>query len=87
MKADREKVTRLLKTARGQIDGILNMIENDRYCIDISNQIIATEAILHKANREVLHGHIDMCLKEAVENGNADEKLDEIRSIIDKLTK
>lgn len=87
MKADREKVSRLLKTARGQIDGILNMIEEDRYCIDISNQIIATEAILHKVNREVLHGHIDMCVKEAIEHGNAEEKLQEIRSIVDKLTK
>lgn len=87
MKADRDKITRLLKTARGQIEGILNMIEEDRYCIDISNQIIATEAILHKANREVLHGHIDICLKEAVDTGNVDEKLKEIRSIVDKLTK
>jgi DNA-binding FrmR family transcriptional regulator len=87
MKADKEKVSRLLRTARGQIDGILNMIEEDRYCIDISNQIIATEAILHKVNREVLHGHIDMCLKEAIESGKTEEKLQEIRSIIDKLTK
>ncbi len=87
MRADREKVIRLLKTARGQIDGILNMIEEDRYCIDISNQIIATEAILNKVNREVLHGHIDMCVKEAIESGNAEVKLQEIRSIVDKLTK
>jgi DNA-binding FrmR family transcriptional regulator len=87
MKADKDKVSRLLKTARGQIDGILNMIEEDRYCIDISNQIIATEAILHKVNREVLHSHIDMCVKEAIEKGNAEEKLQEIRNIVDKLTK
>jgi DNA-binding FrmR family transcriptional regulator len=87
VKADREKVIRLLKTARGQIDGILNMIEEDRYCIDISNQIIATEAILNKVNREVLHGHIDMCVKEAIESGNMEDKLQEIRSIVDKLTK
>jgi len=87
MKADREKVSRLLRTARGQIDGILNMIEEGRYCIDISNQIMATEAILNKVNREVLHGHIDSCVKEAIETGDADQKLEEIRSIIDKLTK
>lgn len=87
MKADKEKVFRLLKTARGQIDGILNMMEDDRYCIDISNQIMATEAILNKVNREVLHAHIDMCVKEAIENGNVDQKLDEIRTVIDKLTK
>jgi DNA-binding FrmR family transcriptional regulator len=87
MKADKDKVGRLLRTARGQIEGILNMIEEDRYCIDISNQIIATEAILHKVNREVLQGHIDMCLKEAIASGNTEEKLQEIRSIVDKLTR
>lgn len=87
MKADRVKVTRLLKTARGQIDGILNMLEDDRYCIDISNQIMATEAILRKVNREVLHGHIESCVREAIETGNVTEKLDEISGIIDKLSK
>ena len=87
MKADKDKVGRLLKTARGQIDGILKMIEEDRYCIEISNQIIATEAILHKADREVLHAHIDVCVKDAIESGNTEDKLKEIRSIIDKLTK
>ena len=87
MKADEVKINRLLKTARGQVDGILKMVEDDRYCIDISNQIMATVAILNKVNQEVLHGHIDSCLKEAVETGNVSEKLDEIRGIIDKLSK
>ena len=51
MQADKAKISRLLKTARGQIDGILKMVEDDRYCIDISNQVMATEAILRKTNR------------------------------------
>ena len=42
MQADRGKINRLLKTARGQIDGILKMVEEDRYCIDISQQLQAT---------------------------------------------
>lgn len=87
MRADRAKVSRLLKTARGQIDGIINMLDEDRYCIDISNQVMATEAILRKVNQEVLHGHIDSCIREAIETGNISEKLEEIRSIIDKLSK
>ena len=36
MKADPAQVNRLLKTARGQIDGILKMVEEDRYCLDVS---------------------------------------------------
>lgn len=87
MRADNDKVSRLLKTARGQIEGILSMIEEDRYCIDIANQIMATEAILRKVNREVLHAHIDTCVREAIDTGNTSEKLDEIRSIVDKLMK
>ena len=46
MKANKDKVSNLLKTAICQLDGILKMVEEDRYCIDISNQILATSAIL-----------------------------------------
>lgn len=87
MKSDRAKAARLLKTARGQIDGLLKMVEEDRYCIDISNQVLATEAILRKVNREILHGHIEHCVKEAVENNDVEDKLEEILQIMDKLTK
>ncbi|NLK75349.1 MAG: metal-sensing transcriptional repressor [Clostridiales bacterium] len=87
MKADADKLSRLLKTARGQIDGILKMMEEDRYCIDISNQLMAIEAIIRKVNNEVLHQHIDNCVKEAIETGNTSDKLEEIKTIIDKLSK
>ena len=39
MNDERKKALQSLKTARGQIEGIIKMIEDDRYCIDISNQI------------------------------------------------
>lgn len=87
MKADKEKITRLLKTARGQLDGLLKMVEEDRYCIDISNQIMATEAILRKANKEIIHAHLGTCVKEAFEQGNEAEKIEEIMSVMDKLSK
>ena len=61
MKADKETVMRLLKTARGQLDGLLKMVEEDRYCMDISNQLLATQAILRRANREVLGAHMHSC--------------------------
>ena len=50
MKADAARTLQLLKTARGQIDGVIRMVEDDRYCIDISNQIQAASAILAKVN-------------------------------------
>ena len=68
MKADQQKVTRLLKTARGQIDGILRMVEEDRYCIDISNQMLRTQALLGTINAEVLTSHLDHCVRHAFES-------------------
>lgn len=87
MKSDKEKVMRLLKTTRGQIDGILKMVEEDRYCIDISNQLMATQAILRNVNRDVLHDHLGSCVQEAFEAGEQREKITEIMAIIDKLSK
>ena len=58
MMADTKTVLRLLKTARGQMDGIIKMVEDDRYCIDISQQLMATEAILNRANKEILAAHL-----------------------------
>lgn len=88
--ADQNKVSRLLKTAAGQLVGILKMVEEDRYCIDISNQILATESILRKANSEILKAHMSHCVKQSFENGSpeqAEEKLDEVLKLLDKLTK
>ena len=54
MMADRERTLRLLKTARGQIDGIIKMVEDDRYCIDISTQLMATQSLIGRVNADVL---------------------------------
>lgn len=85
MRADHKTVLRLLKTARGQLDGILSMVEEDRYCIDISNQILATQSILSKVNREILKAHMNGCVKEAFEQGNAEQKIEEITALLEKL--
>ena len=86
MKADHEQVTRLLKTARGQIDGILKMVEEDRYCIDVSNQLMAAQSILKKANRMVLQAHLEGCVRQAAADGDAGEKLEELSKVLGKLT-
>ena len=84
MTADREKIIRLLKTARGQIEGILKMIDENRYCIEISNQIMACQAILSKVNKEVLNAHLCNCVLNSV-GDDSKTKLEEISTILDKL--
>ena len=85
MRADHDQVTRLLKTARGQIDGILKLVEEDRYCLDGSNQIMAAQSILKKANRMVLSAHMECCVREAAASGDPPEKLDELSRLLEKL--
>ena len=85
--ADQTKILRLLKTARGQLDGLLRMVEEDRYCIDISNQLLATEAILRKANREILQAHMSNCVRQALQDGNEEEKINEIISLLEKVNR
>ena len=87
MQADKAKVNKLLKTARGQLDGILNMVEDDRYCIDISQQLMATVAILNKVNKEVLSAHLKNCVKNAETDTEKDEKIDEFVNMLGKLMK
>lgn len=87
MHAEKKKIEALLKTARGQIDGILKMVEEDRYCVDICNQIMATTSILKKANLEILDAHIRGCVHDAFEEGNSEAKLEEVIQLISKISK
>ena len=87
MKADRGTVEKLVKTARGQLDGILRMIDEDAYCIDISNQVMAAQSVLGRANREIISAHLEGCVLDAMENGTGEEKMKEIMALIDKLSR
>ena len=87
MMADEQKVARLLKTARGQLDGILRMVEENRYCIDISQQIMATEALLNKVNKEILAAHLKHCVQCAASEHEREEKIDEFVSTLDRILK
>lgn len=87
MMADKATIQRLLKTARGQLDGILKMVEDDRYCIDISHQLMATEAVLNRANKEILAAHLKHCVNEASTPEEREEKIDELIAALGKIMK
>lgn len=84
---EKTEVLNLLKTSRGQIEGIVKMMEDDRYCVDVSKQILAVQALLKKANLKLIDQHIKHCVKEAFEEGHGDEKMNEVIELIDKYVK
>jgi DNA-binding FrmR family transcriptional regulator len=87
MNEDRKKALQALRTSKGQIEGIIKMIEDERYCMDISNQIIAAQSLLKKANMMILRQHLNHCVKDAFMNNTGDEKINEIMELLSKLMK
>jgi DNA-binding FrmR family transcriptional regulator len=85
MSEERKKALQSLKTAKGQIEGIIRMIEDDRYCIDIANQLMAVQSLIRKADLMILQGHLRHCVKEACYNNNPDEKIEELNKVLEKL--
>ncbi len=83
---NKEKANALtsLKTAKGQIEGIIKMIEEGRYCIDVSNQIIAAQSLLKKSNMLILKQHLNHCVKEAFMQDNGEKKVDEIIELLSR---
>lgn len=85
MNQEKIKALQALKTSKGQVEGIIKMIEEGRYCLDVSNQIIAAQSLLKKANLLILKQHLSHCVKAAVLSDNGEEKIDEIISLLSKI--
>jgi DNA-binding FrmR family transcriptional regulator len=69
-----EKTLRRLKTIQGHLGGVIRMIEEDAYCIDIIRQIQAVEAALNKASSEILKDHLNSCVITAIRGDNEQER-------------
>ncbi len=89
MRADHESVKKQLSIAKGQLEGIAKMVDEDAYCIDVSNQLMATIALLKRVNQKVLSAHLEGCLSEAAK-GNDEallkEKIQEVEQILKRLS-
>ncbi len=74
-----------LKVAKGQIEAIIKMVEEERYCIDISNQVVAAQALLKKAQKQIITEHLNHCVIESFTNHNPEEKIKEIQTLLDRV--
>lgn len=70
--ASHDAIVRRLKKIEGQVRGVVRMIEEDRYCIDVLQQISAIRSALAKAESEILKAHAASCVEEAISQGDAD---------------
>ncbi len=85
-----EQVLRRLKTIEGHLRGIIRMVEDDAYCIDIIRQIQAVEAALNKVSGIILEDHLNTCVITAIRGNDAAERervLKEIKEVFEMATK
>jgi DNA-binding FrmR family transcriptional regulator len=76
-----------LRRIEGQVRGIENMVEDDRYCIDILTQISAVQAALDKVALGLLDGHARHCMREGAADGRAEEMSTEMMAAVGRLMK
>jgi CsoR family transcriptional regulator, copper-sensing transcriptional repressor len=86
---DKEAIQKRLRRIEGQIRGLQRMIEEDRYCIDILEQISAANRALQSVALELLDDHMGHCVAAAVKGGGdeANEKLKEASAAIARLVR
>ncbi|MDP9453662.1 MAG: metal-sensitive transcriptional regulator [Actinomycetota bacterium] len=74
----RRAVVNRLKTARGHLDAVLRMIEDDTYCPEVMKQLSAVQGSLERASRIVLRNHLETCVAAAMVAGRTEEIVDEL---------
>ncbi|TCP28894.1 DNA-binding FrmR family transcriptional regulator [Scopulibacillus darangshiensis] len=84
---EKEQVINRLKRIEGQVRGIQNMVENDRYCMDILIQLSAIQSAIKKVGYSVMERHTKMCVAHSIKNGDDDSMIDELLEIIQQYSK
>jgi len=83
----KKKALSRLKKIEGQIKGIQNMVDDERYCIDIVNQVTAVKRALDKVALMVMRRHMESCVTEAIKMDNSTKKIDELMDTINRFVK
>jgi DNA-binding FrmR family transcriptional regulator len=76
-------IIKRLKRAEGHLKSIIKMLEEERGCLDIAQQLQAVESAVANAKKVLVHDHIDHCLEHAVREGtqSADDTIKEFKAI------
>ncbi|ROT94024.1 transcriptional regulator [Altererythrobacter sp. FM1] len=86
-KPDISRIVNRLRRIEGQVRGVAQMVEDDRYCIDILTQVQAVKAALGRAESEILKRHAGCCVAEAIASGDAEEQKQKFSELIDLFEK
>ena len=74
-----------LRRIEGQVRGVARMIDQDKYCVDVVTQVAAIQAALDKVSLGLLDGHIRGCVREEIQAGGGDARVDELLQVMDRV--
>ena len=81
-----ESLTRLRKI-EGQIKGIQRMLQERRYCIDVLQQLTAARRALDGVTLQIMRGHINSCVSDAIKHEHGEEKVEELMQTLHRFIK
>lgn len=84
MSNTKKRILHRYQIARGHLEKVISMLENDSYCIDIVHQSLAVQAALKKADDEVLKNHLETCVSDSIREGNSKEAIGEVMQVLKK---
>ena len=76
-----------LRRIEGQTRGVQRMVDEEKYCVDIMNQITGIQSALEQVSLLLLQNHLEQCVSEAIIEGKGEEKISEIMHVIRQYTK
>ncbi len=80
---DREAIQKRLSRIEGQVRGIKRMLDEERYCIDILQQMQAIKSALQKAEDAILKDHAAHCVMSAISSGNKKDQKRKFDELVD----
>ena len=84
---DSSNLHRRLKKIIGQLQAIDKMVDEDVPCEDVLVQINAAKSALHKVGQVVLEGHLNHCVRDGIEHGDADKTIAEFAKAIEHFSR
>jgi CsoR family transcriptional regulator, copper-sensing transcriptional repressor len=83
--ATKQSVAMRLKRIEGQVRGVLRMVEQDRYCVDVLTQISAVRAALHRVEEQILRDHVSRCVTGAFVSGDPVEQRHKVEELVETI--
>lgn len=84
MQVPKTNIQHRLKIAKGHLEKVIKMVDNDEYCIDIVHQLLAIQSALKNIDEIILENHLKSCVADSIKRGESDEAIKEVMEVLKK---